>query len=982
MDGGPHPQNIASMSTPATPVRRHSQQMLVTPSMVKKRQKPRGSNTFHLPGPPPVLVLPGRRYFTQQIASNTNPRHDVPPSDPIDQDRPSFYDDVHFFSDPSTPQSFRSNGRQKKFNQWQHWSNEVIPLLIGPYLTYQCKSSSLCHRPVFQNDHVECTASCHRKTLEVTCVFFNYLEVLNIDCCPCAPAPLQLLKLGLFACAPIAPSLAVDLRVLELIRTLFVRITPNTTAWGYKLSTKDNLHRRFSNVYHWYSVLVTNAEDHIYSLISQHLPSHSLGDEVLPAQPSDYLCSRCPVCFGMQDWQKDHGSRLKLDCHVCIDACFTQKRSANSRGADGLDPPNPTPSVFILDKEVAQMEAHVRACRGSLPGRGTKRKKPEGNKDGYKDGMRIPVSTLDACGESFLAADEKQEKASTHFFADMGIVALLCRHDCVLWLVNMTSAGEKQYYALALIKKLFEHLLPTMTIGILYDIACQLERSCLKYQLLEQGVLSCIIFSISVFHMYGHQWPCQLIYHPRKCEGFGLSDGERCERLWSALKMLIPPLRVSGYHQHLFVLNAQVRHLDGKNLDTFGEWLSRRWTLCQTKKSSAEHALQQLSVDEANIRPEWRAQVEHQTKPLSRRSKTNNDEQILKILTLEQTLSNLDDSVRALEMQLCAGNTLNIVDFNLRLTDECTYRSKVTDTLQRWKAALGIGQLTNLQQLRRSIFLQIHLDAQAVKARLRERLRQRKFEIERFEWSYRQTVNEHKLHVHAEASIQRCNPTIQKLVSTYNNLCGKLIDLIRRGEAPAGAIAPHSISPTGIFQLDVDDDIWQHVGLDGNDMAPPAWLADENMRAAIKFQLEVDRCNEEGARIMREHCVLQEWTMAEWDALQEAHTHADENEDLCFHFDLHARLLSGLVVHWQSQVHPIPCAWPLPDSWGPTLNDLAEAANMYYQPSCLDGTAAVYDSENDWESDDERENDELIDELEEAALAGAYMDLDSDSYDI
>ncbi|KAG1727842.1 hypothetical protein EDB19DRAFT_1618472, partial [Suillus lakei] len=227
--------------------------------------------------------------------------------------------------------------------------------------------------------------------------------------------------------------------VLELIRTLFVRITPNTTAWcealevfltarGYKLSTKDNLRHRFSNAYHWYSVLVMNAGDHVYNLISQHLPLRSLGDDVLPAQPSDYLRSRCPVCFGMQDWQKDHGSH----CHVCIDACFTQKRSANSHGADGLDPPNPTRSVFISDEEVARMEAHVLACRGSLPGRGTKRKKPEGDEDGYEDGMRIPVLTLDACRESFLAADEKREKASTRFFTDTGIMALLCRHDCVL----------------------------------------------------------------------------------------------------------------------------------------------------------------------------------------------------------------------------------------------------------------------------------------------------------------------------------------------------------------------------------------------------------------------------------------------------------------------------------------------------------------------------------------------------------------------
>jgi hypothetical protein len=85
-----------------------------------------------------------------------------------------------------------------------------------------------------------------------------------------------------------------------------------------------------------------------------------------------------------------------------------------------------------------------------------------------------------------------------------------------------------------------------MTVGLLYDIGCQLHRSCLKYRLLDDAVLHRITFAISVFHAYGHQWACQIIYHPRKCEGFGLSDGEGCERLWSALKHLIAPLRVSG----------------------------------------------------------------------------------------------------------------------------------------------------------------------------------------------------------------------------------------------------------------------------------------------------------------------------------------------------------------------------------------------------------------------------------------------------
>ncbi|KII96213.1 hypothetical protein PLICRDRAFT_99056 [Plicaturopsis crispa FD-325 SS-3] len=109
----------------------------------------------------------------------------------------------------------------------------------------------------------------------------------------------------------------------------------------------------------------------------------------------------------------------------------------------------------------------------------------------------------------------------------------------------MTTAGERQYYALALIKRLFEHLPPTMTVGILYDIGCQLHRSCAKWGFLDD-ILDRITFGIAVFHAYGHQWACQIIYHPRKCVGFGLTDGEGCERFWSAIKKLIPVLRVSG----------------------------------------------------------------------------------------------------------------------------------------------------------------------------------------------------------------------------------------------------------------------------------------------------------------------------------------------------------------------------------------------------------------------------------------------------
>ncbi|KIK74150.1 hypothetical protein PAXRUDRAFT_176547, partial [Paxillus rubicundulus Ve08.2h10] len=91
------------------------------------------------------------------------------------------------------------------------------------------------------------------------------------------------------------------------------------------------------------------------------------------------------------------------------------------------------------------------------------------------------------------------------------------------------------------------------------------------------------------------------LYHPHKCFGFGLSDCEGCEHLWSSLKFLIHILlHVSGvhHHQHLFVLENQIHHLDEKLSVNFSQWLSKKWALCQQKKVVAEEALGQLEVDE------------------------------------------------------------------------------------------------------------------------------------------------------------------------------------------------------------------------------------------------------------------------------------------------------------------------------------------------------------------------------------------------
>ncbi|OAX32627.1 hypothetical protein K503DRAFT_805073, partial [Rhizopogon vinicolor AM-OR11-026] len=562
----------------------------------------------------------------------------------------------------------------------------------------------------------------------------------------------------------------------------------------------------------------------------------------------------------------------------CIDACFNQKRTH----AHENDPKNSTESFFIPEREVQQMEAEVKALQKDCGKSSMATKRKQGTtmdtKDGYEEGMHIPTSVLEGCNESFIAADKKREKVSTQFFSDTGIMALLCRHDHVLWLVNMTSAGEKQHYALVLIRQWFKHLPSDFKVGLLYDIGCQLERSCHKWGFLTD-VLPRIIFGISIFHAFGHQWPCQIVYHPRKCVGFGLSDGEGCEHFWSAIKPLIPSLRVSGYNQHIFVIDEQGH--------------------CQEKKAVAEEGLKMCDIAVEALRQEWKAQVTMQTKPAPKQLKNKGAEVIAAILTLENILEQHRSMVHELENSILSGTT-NIINVNLQLLEYRGKCKRIADKIQKCKQGLGVGDQANLKDLWNNAYLRIRMNAHAVKTCLCDRLRSCKFEIEKLEHSYRQTVNEMKLHSHTQLSA-----------------------LIHQGKAPRNALPPLPIAHEGLFQLDIDDEVWQDIGLDDTDSHPPGWLANDGVRQGIKYMLELDHCEEEVACVMRERCALQEWMQEEWMQVESVKEQSNRDEDMMFVLDQHAAMLAEMCVTWQEKVRGIPCLWPMPQQWGPLPEKLA-----------------------------------------------------------
>ncbi|EIN08542.1 hypothetical protein PUNSTDRAFT_33929, partial [Punctularia strigosozonata HHB-11173 SS5] len=758
---------------------------------------------------------------------------------------------------------------------------------------------------------------------------------------------------------------------------------------NYKLTTRNSLRRRFGNALNWYNYLIDHVRTCTSSAVelSRHIllqqqeeealngcqskslslrpriteePHHNgprsqsdlpggrcydkeeregqLADRNIPRgnRPSAYLRSRCVLCFGGTGRETEE---LGVDSIICLDACFTQKRRASGR----RDPERHHPaSVFLREDEITAMERIVEEKRQGRTARKGSRKhgasqsapkrgeQPDATLTSGNDGaedkcegpLKLPNSVLDGCESSFKAADEQREKASTNFFDDTGLMALVCRHDRVLWMANITSAGERQHYAIALLDKFFHHVPKTFRAGVLYDIGCQLHRSCFKWGLLE-NYRDRIVFGISVFHAYGHQWACQVIYHPRKCECFGLSDGEGCERVWSALEHLVPGLRVSGYYQRFYVINLQLHHLDRLHLRSAGERLLRKYEACRQRAMEAQNGLRKCNLAVDFLRDQWTLQQTAQTKPLRNQVKDAGAKTIDSILALQDQQAMIDAHVAKIERAICKGRV--DADANSRREELLNERGRVLVKRARLEDSLDLRSRQNLRSLRGSRYLTARINALTLKTRIRELLIRRKFELSKMERSFHTQSSDRKLTAHTTNAVHRREPTIQSLTRKYNALCTEMANLVENRQAPTRAVPPTPIDMEKLWGLDVDDNIWQDVGLvdeEDGDCAPPRWLTDAKVKEGIRHMLSADRCQEELARIMAERRHMQIWLQEEWKAVEHALDRTDISTGLHNQIFLYRKELLELAITWKGFVSAIPTNDTLLDVWGPSESEM------------------------------------------------------------
>jgi hypothetical protein len=125
-----------------------------------------------------------------------------------------------------------------------------------------------------------------------------------------------------------------------------------------------------------------------------------------------------------------------------------------------------------------------------------------------------------------------------------------------------------------------------------------------------------------------------------------------------------------------------------------------------------------------------------QTNSDAGRSKTKGKQAVQAVLELSESIGLQKAAIAKLETTLTQTALFNVVDISGQLQDARAHLAHLERGFERRKSALGVGEQANLRSLQRDAFVRLRMNALALKQHLRDRLRQRKFEIEKLERSY------------------------------------------------------------------------------------------------------------------------------------------------------------------------------------------------------------------------------------------------------
>ncbi|KAJ8469462.1 hypothetical protein ONZ45_g16881 [Pleurotus djamor] len=792
---------------------------------------------------------------------------------------------------------------------FEHWK-QVIPQLIGPFLTYQ--ETHMAMATPYPPDHIHgppCAKGCEAplyRSLTLTALLFDHYKIIKVTTCPCHELLPLLVGEGLFPCSPVRPNLAVSIQMLEFHRCLFEKALDSVNAFvgglnnfylqrGFTLSgTKgdqmtDPFRRAMGQAIQWHDVMLSQIERETRDAISQ-------GDNAVRALPienppwvhpsfecSPLLRSRCPACFGGTEFGKPFS--VGGDFHVAVDGNFHHRQ----RKGTGDTPSSYVPDYIIPAEKVD--EAGVRIAAAQSKKGGTDKPNPS----------RVPDVAVDECQHSYLAANGNIAKSDAKIFDSHGLMALVCRHDIPLFAANINTPGEGQKYAVSLIEHFFEHIPSVANVVVLYDVGCVLDRSLHKRDIVSQSVRDRLRFVTSAMHAYGHQWSCQLEYNPRMQEGLGLTDGEGVERLWSQIRMLIGITRNAGTSKRIWLLDRQLGHVAITGRKDLGRFMRHRFKNgILPKDLEATVVLDECGVKLATLASLWEEQRDSQLS-LAAHAPSVLKKEIDGILKLQD---DLDQWQKGLNTSKSFLKRMKVKTDQIR--DACdALNAQVEDAYVALNIPATLPSLKNVPLSAIKLLLLLR----EVKSSIRQRASGMFFEMERLDQAVggRNLALGTRLHQQTRKGISKRAPALRNSIRKYNTLrdtlTGQLAQLRKRSDFKGWEIPVPPRLPEDIQALQDCDDLMEDVWIDATYKKPSRWLTDPAVRRGIRAMLKKKRCDEEARRLRQEVDNMCHWLAREMVATEYA-LQRQENRHLRMPILLYQSQLSALTSLWASPQLP------------------------------------------------------------------------------
>ncbi|PLW29750.1 hypothetical protein PCANC_20873 [Puccinia coronata f. sp. avenae] len=462
--------------------------------------------------------------------------------------------------------------QQQKLNNW----NDVFSILFPAYthlkritndwtspdsLEYKTNEICSCERPSATMRQVDLIDMLGQKR-----VIFWF--------CSCTPDAVQILAHGYLASTPIYPQTAFSLRLLNFYHLLW-NLCNATTApfaevmrrWNEKLSirlcSKNSSHprrlgRNLSGSIEIHRMLLAKHQTVVQQMTSRNQ------QEVL-AQRS------CPACFGLAVTDESQPCDTN-NVFICLDGNF-QHRHHKRASKNHL--PLQIPPLFLDPQEITNAEESILL---------------------HEQAQKKTQQQKDHCSTQHKAADDKRNASTWKGCDDTGLMGTCCQHDSLIYFCNINQAGEGRALPVAIIKRMLEEIQPHIKLRIMYDIGCSLEKFIQLRKMFPKHI-DRMKFATSIFHSYVHEWECQLKYNPRYNDGWGLSDGEGLERLWSYLSALVSPLRYATRNHRLNSLHHRCMFHNAVGIEKLLNTLQRKFVLAFSNQKHNQDLLTKLSAE-------------------------------------------------------------------------------------------------------------------------------------------------------------------------------------------------------------------------------------------------------------------------------------------------------------------------------------------------------------------------------------------------